>query len=345
MNRLFGKISVYCCFLATLFVASVSYGQDVRIKDIAAIKGNRINHLMGMGLVVGLAGTGDSAASLTTNKVLANFISRLGIETQAEGILTQSVAVVVVTADLPAFARNGSPLAVKASVLGDATSLAGGRLLPTRLKAGDGLVYAVAEGAILIGQANGAGAQTLTAVNLPQGGMVERSFKPDIFEQGRLTLILNQPDFTTSSRVASAVNSYFKGYYAESIDSVTIRVGVPVLFQGRKVDFISALERLTVKKDVEAVVVLNERTGTVVMGANVTILPVVVSHGDLTIQVGNDGGEVEEGKANSVVPLEGATIGRLVKSLNALGIKPKDLVGIIQGVHASGALNAKLKLM
>lgn len=333
------KFRFFGTLLALLTVSA--YSAEVRIKDIVDIKGNRTNHVQGIGLVVGLAGTGDSPASLTTNKLVANLITRMGIATSPQGVVTQSLAAVVVTGELKAFARNGSRVDIKVSVIGDAKNLAGGTLLPTRLIAGDGQVYVIASGQILIGQANGVGAKTLTVAAIPEGGMVEREFTPDLVGKSGLSLTLKDPDFTSNARIAEAINRHFKGYYASSLDSTGVVVKVPRLFVGKLVDFISQLESLTITKDVEAVVVINERTGTIVMGAGVSIEPVVVSHGDLTIRIG----EGENVKDQSLAPVSGSTVGQLIESLNALGIKPADLVGIMQAVHASGSLNAKLRIM
>ncbi len=324
-----------------VFWSSCSFAAEVRIKDISSIKGNRTNQLTGLGLVVGLPGTGDSPKSISTNKMVANLITRLGIDIQPTGVISKSVAAVVVTATLPAFARNGSKVDVKVSVIGDALSLVGGTLIQTRLTAGDGLVYVVGSGQIVTGQANGVGPKTLTVANIPDGGVVEREFTPDLMSQNGLALTLKDPDFTTSSRIAEAINKHFKGFYAESIDSTEIEIQLPPMFVDRPIDYIAEIEGIKVDKDIEAMVVINEHTGTVVMGADVTIEPVVISHGDLTIQVGKPKNE----KIQTVAPINGATVGDLVKSLNALGVAPPDLVGIVQGIHAAGALNAKLKMM
>ena len=324
-----------------IFLATPAFSVTVRIKEIAAVKGNRTNELMGMGLVVGLNGTGDSPASLTTNKVVANMITRLGIETSPEGVITQSVASVIVTAEMPAFSQNGTRVDAKIAVIGDATSLVGGTLVATQLKAGDGQVYAIASGPIMTAQASGVGAQSFTAMTIPNGAVVEREFSPDIVGPDGLELTLLEPDFTTALRVADAINERFKGYYANSLDPMRITVKIPPLYQEKPVEYISMIESLQVDKDAQATVVINERTGTIVMGAHITIQPVVIAHGELSIQVG----EPEEGKTESVMLMKGATVGELVKSLNLLGTSPKDLVSILQAVKAAGAINAKLKTL
>ena len=317
-----------------------AFGQSVRLKDILRVKGNRSNNLMGVGLVVGLAGTGDSPASLSTNKALSSLLSRMGLG-KFEQNVTQAVAVVVVNASMPAFSRNGHQIDVNVSTLGDAVSLAGGRLLSSRLKAGDGNVYAIAEGAVVVSQADGVGARTLTSLSIPNGATVEREFVPDLVQNNQIHLLLDVPDFTTSKRVSESINGYFKGFYAKPMDPLTIEVSLPPLFVGRELEFIAEAESLTVVRDTPATVVLNERTGTVVMGANVTIQPVVITHGDLTIQVG----EGDKARNDNVVPINGGSISELMDSLNALGLKPQDLIGIVQGISSAGALNANLRIM
>ena len=319
--------------------SSICYSEASRLKDISTIKGNRDNSLMGLGLIVGLPGTGDSPASLATNRALANLFERLGMGKDFQGNVTQSMAIVMVNGQLPAFAKNGMKLDVKVSTLGDATSLSGGTLLPAQLKAGDGRVYVVAEGSLVTAGANGAGAQTLTSFPIPGGGVVEREFTPDIVDGQSISLMLNESDFTTSSRVADRINSHFKGFYAKAMDPVTVKVDIPPLFVGKALDFISEVEGLRVNKDQTAIVVLNERTGTVIIGSDVTIQPVVISHGDLTVRVGDQ----QEGENNSLAQISGGSVKELVASLNVLGVKPVDLIAILQGVAASGALNATLK--
>ena len=327
--------------LSLLLAPHSGLSQNVRIKDLGEIKGNRTNHLIGMGLVVGLAGTGDTPASLTTNTVITQLLTRLGISIEGEGVPTASVAAVVVTAKLPAFAKNGSKIDVKISVIGDATSLQGGTLLPSRLKAGDGRVYVVANGSIVMGPANGAGVQTLTSAVLTDAGMVEREFKPDLVRDNKISLTLSEPDFTTSSRVSEAINKKLRGFYAASMDPLTVEIKVPAYYKNKIVEFLSTIEAVRVKKDTKAVVVINERTGTIIMGSDISIQPVAISHGDLSIQVGEGANK----KTVNVAQMQGATIGELLKSLNLLGLKPQDLVSILQGLKSSGALNATLKVI
>jgi len=315
--------------------------QMARIKDLTSFKGKRPNQLIGFGLVVGLANTGDTKKSLATNRAVANMLTHLGMAANPDGVVTQSIAAVVVTAELPAFAKSGDRIDIKASVIGDAKSLAGGTLIQTQLKAGDGEVYAVAQGPIVLGKVSGQGSQSTTVGAIPSGALIEREFQSELVEKGVVELNLRVPDFTTAARIAEHINKKFKGFYAEARDPAAIKIVVPQSYRSRLVEFLSELENLEVMADQPAVVVLNERTGTVVMGANVTISDVAVSHGDLAITVGEGRGSRPE----SLVKVKGTTVGDLAKSLNALGIKPADLVGIIQAIHAAGGLKAELKFL
>ncbi len=238
----------------------------VRIKDLVNVRGIRDNSLIGIGIVVGLSGTGDSQASVSKNKSLANMMTRLGILTTDKEVNFASAASVLVTANLSAFQRNGDSIDLKISTLGDAKSLAGGTLISTPLRAADGLVYVMGEGSVVIGQANGAGAKVLTVATVPSGGKVEREFRPLLAPDNKFILSLKKVDSTTNSRIAEKINTHFQGFFARSLDPVSIEVTLPPLYLDQKIDFLSELESLRVSADHKAVIVLNERTGTVVMG-------------------------------------------------------------------------------
>jgi len=342
------ELKVRNSVIALLILSGASvqaFGQDVRIKDLANIRGVRSNQLTGFGLIIGLSNTGDSSGFLTRNQAAANMLTRLGMKTDAGQIQSQSMAAVIATADLPAFSRIGDRLDIKVSIIGDAKSLAGGTLLMTPLKAADGSIYVVAQGAVVVGQAKGAGPQVLTAALVPNGGVIEKEFMPNIAPKGVLTLSLKRQDFTTSARVAERINMQFKGFYAKSLDPVSIEVEIPPMYLDRVTDFVSELEGLQVTVDQKAIVVLNERTGTVVMGADVVISKVAIAHGELSIRVGEGSDKDKKSPNQKVVNIGGATVGSLVESMNALGVKPADLVGILQAVHASGAMQAELRFL
>lgn len=338
-------LTSWLCLFASLFVEVPSaHAAAARIKDLVAIRGVRSNFMNGLGLVVGLRGTGDTRRALATNRAVANMLTRMGMKIAPEDVVSGNMAAVMVTAELPPFARIGDTLDVKVSAIGDAKSLAGGTLILTPLTAGDGKVYGVAQGTVVVGQASNIGPAVLTVARVPQGASVEREFMPVIASHGKLTLALNNPDFTTASRITERINIALKGFYAEASDVGAVEVMVPPLFQAKLVDFVATIEALTVEADSKAVVVLNERTGTVVMGAAVVIGAVAIAHGDLSIRIG-EGKAAKAGKSKNVVSLGGATVGDLVETMNALGVKPADLVGILQSIHAAGALQAELKFL
>jgi flagellar P-ring protein precursor FlgI len=320
--------------------------ESARIKDLVSLKGVRGNQLIGIGLVIGLAGTGDSAKSLSTNKAYVNLLQNLGMPIATGSVSTQNVAAVVVTSELPPFARIGDKINVRVSAVGDSRSLAGGTLILSPLRAADNQVYAVAQGSVVTGQANGAGTQVLTVAVIADGGVVEREFLPQLARDNEVQLNLKDADFTTNSRVADQINSYFRGFFAKSIDPSTIRVTVPESYEGKLVEFVGELELLRVDVDRKAKVVINERTGTVVMGSDVLIAPVAITHGQLSIKVGSKGTGDKASGEKSVVQLDGrATVGGLLETLNNLGVKPADLVGILQAVQAAGALQAEVVFM
>lgn len=337
------RILLIVMIAGMLGFSSDLFAQKAHIRDLVSVRGNRSNQLIGFGLVVGLQGTGDSKKALATNKAVANLMTRMGIKSGPEDVLSQSVAAVIVTAELPAFARNGDRFDVKVSVIGDAKSIAGGNLLQTPLKAGDGQVYAVAQGTVVTGMPNGSSKQVLTTALVPASGVVEREFAPQLVRNNMIELSLKNPDFTTNNRIAERINEQYKGFFAESLDPSTVRVNIPSQFQERVIEFVAEMEQLDVEASGRAVVVLNERTGTVVMGGQVAIGAIVVSHGDLSIQV--NAGKDNKAPNQTVMSVGGATVGELVNSLNALGLRPSDLVGIVQAIHAAGALRADLKFL
>ncbi len=335
------------CLLSTLVLiaqASSAFSQMTRIKDLTSIKGVRSNQLLGIGVVTGLSATGDSAKSLVTNQAVSQMLSRLGVHTASDLSSNTNMAAVIATAELPPFAKIGDRLDIKISALGDATSLAGGTLILTPLRAGDQQVYVMAQGAVVVGQASGSGPQVLSVARIPRGGVVEREFLPHLAADGFIDFSLRQADFTTNTRLAEVINLHLRGFFAKSIDPATVRVEIPAIHRDGVISFISEIERLPLEPDVSAKVVLNERTGTVVMGAQVRVAKVAIAHGDLTIQVGTDDSNVKSAQS-AVVEMGGATVGSLVQSLNALGVKAADLVSILQAIKAAGALDAELEFM
>lgn len=352
----------------------VRAGGEVRVKDVARVHGVRDNALFGYGLVVGLNGTGDKPRSSPfTPQAIANMLQRLGIAVPPERLEAKNVAAVMVTAKLPPFARAGMLLDVTVSSLGDATTLQGGTLLLTPLQGPDGRVYAVAQGPVSLGgfAAAAAGGDTVqknhpTVGRIPNGAVVERE-APAALDPERLLLTLHQPDFTTAVRLAEAVNRAGGAPVARAVDPTTVLVAVPPEERGRLTEFIARIEGARLAVDAPARVVINERTGTVIMGSHLRIATVAISHGGLTIQIReerqvsqppplaprgsqtvvvprSDVQATEQGGRLAVVP-EGASIGDVVRGLNALGVSPRDLIAILQAIKQAGALAAELEIM
>ncbi len=367
-------VRTVCCLAVWLWVLAgpTAPAGAARIKDIAEIKGVRSNQLVGYGLVVGLDGTGDGKDAKFTLQSMATMLDKMGMTVKPEDIKVDNVASVMVTAELPPFARTGSRLDVTVSSIGDAENLQGGTLLLTALKGVDGQVYAVAQGAVVTGgfSAGGRSGGSVqknfpTAGRVIGGALIEREVQSGFGDQNRLTLTLRQPDFTTANRMSEAINSVLSSNLARSLDAGTVEVIVPHQYQTDRVALVSLIEGLSVAPDVEAKVVINERTGTVVMGADVRIATVAVAHGNLSIQVRESanvsqplplaGGQtvvtpesdisVTEGNAPIYLMQSGANIGDVVRALNALGVSPRDLVAILQAIKAAGALHAELEII
>ena len=345
-----------------------------RIKDIADIKGVRQNQLVGYGLVVGLEGTGDSDDALFTIQSLASLLEKMGVTVQPDDIAdVENVAAVMVTTDLPAFASQGSRIDVLVSSIGDAENLQGGTLLFTPLKGADGSVYAVAQGPVSTGGfAVSGNSGDEVQKNFPTvgrvvgGALVEQEIHSNFNQKDSLTLALHEPDFTTASRVAQAINRAFYSQLAQTENAGSIQVSVPENYLGNTVQFVTLIESLGVTPDMVSKVVVNERTGTVIMGENVRIATIAIAHGNLSIQIDESqnvsqplpfsrGGRtvvtpesdivVQEGKNPIFLVESGVSIGELVKALNALGVSPRDLIAIFQALKAAGALQAELEVI
>ena len=356
--------------MALLIFAVPSHA--VRIKDIVDVKGVRSNQLVGYGLIVGLDGTGDGRQSRFTVQSLASMLEKMGVSVDPALLKVDNVAAVMVTAVLPPFARAGSKLDAMVSSIGDASNLQGGTLLMTPLKAANGGIYAVAQGPVSTGgfQAGGAGAgvqKNFPTVGRVVGGAVIEREVPSVFNQkNKIDLTLRNPDFTTASRVAQAINAAFVGGVAHTPDAGTVEVRVPPAYAGRIVALITEIERLTVTPDNAARVVINERTGTVVIGENVRLATIAIAHGNLSIEIkespevsqplpfaergrtvvtDNTELEVTEEGGRLYLVKDGVSIGKVVRALNALGVTPRDLIAILQAIKAAGALPAELEII
>ncbi|EKO38220.1 MAG: flagellar basal-body P-ring protein [Solidesulfovibrio magneticus str. Maddingley MBC34] len=355
--------------LAALVLGVVHTAHSARIKDIATVSGMRKNQLVGYGLVVGLSGTGDQRGSDFTVQSIYNMLDKMGVRVDKATLKPKNVAAVMVTAQMPVSSKAGSRLDVTVSSIGDSTSLLGGVLLVTPLKGIDGNIYAIAQGSVLVGgvSAQGAGAsvsKNITTVGIvPGGGNIERSVPFAFNDQPDLTLSLRTPDFSTATRLAKRVNESLGQAMATAIDAGTIRLAVPPENQGNLAMLMASIENLDVTPDHRARVVVDEKTGTVVLGQNVQISPVAVTHGNLQIQVQesadvsqplpfSNGRTVVTPETNIAVNeenrklrmIEGATLQELVEGLNALGATPRDLISVLRTLEASGALSADLEV-
>jgi flagellar P-ring protein FlgI len=356
---------------AALLLAAAAPG--ARLKELASIEGVRDNQLIGYGLVVGLAGTGDRRQAAFSAQSLVNMLQRLGVAVPPAALQVKNTAAVMVTSTLPPYAQPGSRIDVTAAALGDAPNLQGGLLLLTSLRAADGHVYAVAQGPVVTGGFVAGQAGTSQTVNhptvgrVPAGALVERA-APSVALGGEVRLQLRHADFTTAARVAAAINRRFAGGdrpVARPENAALVSVTAPPSYASRTVEFVAELEMLTVDADRPAKVVVNERTGTVAMGKEVRISPVAILHGNLTVEIQTSftvsqppplsGGSTEvvpavgvgikEEAARNLVLKQGATVEELVRALTAIGSTPRDIVAILQSLRAAGALEAELEVI
>ncbi|KJR96324.1 MAG: flagellar basal body P-ring biosynthesis protein FlgA [Desulfobulbaceae bacterium BRH_c16a] len=363
--------------IALVPLSGVISADAARVKDLAQLHGVRNNQLMGYGLVTGLNGTGDDMKkSVFTLQAVYNMMTRHGITidpANIEDIKVKNVAAVMVTATLPPFAKSGSTMDIQVSSMGDSKSLAGGTLLMTPLVGPDGNVYAVAQGPISVGAFSfgGKAAQVQknhpTVGNIAGGAIIERSVSIDLGEGGNLLYQLRNADFTTAANMAEAINSRFGEKSAFPETSGSVKVAIPEQYKENIVDFIAALEVLNVEADSTAKVVVNERTGTIVMGKDVRLSTVAVSHGNLSLIIRDDFGVSqpnplaegetvvvprtdikvveEEGQLVLLDMNKGVSLGEIANALNAIGATPRDLIAIFQAIKASGSLHGELIIL
>jgi flagellar P-ring protein FlgI len=345
--------------------------KGVRLKDLVTLEGVRSNQLVGYGLVVGLNGTGDRQQTLFSAQSLTNMLQRMGVSISPLLITVKNTAAVMVTATLPPFAQPGTTVDATVGAMADATNLQGGLLVLTTLRGVNGQVYATAQGPLITGgflagrgQANSQTVNHPTVGRIPNGASIEH-LAPSVPLGNVLKLQLKESDFTTAARVSEAINKHFGLGEARADNSSLVTVNVPPQFSGRSIEFVSELERLTVEPDQVARVVVNERTGTVVLGNEVRIAPVAIMHGNLTVEIqtrylGIPAGpfssappavvpEVSVGardeKSRNVLLKEGATVEELVKSLAAIGSTTRDVIAILESLRAAGALDAELDVI
>lgn len=359
--------------LRLVLAATMLTSGATRLKEIAALEGVRDNQLMGYGVVVGLNGTGDKRQTVFSAQALTNILRRMGVTVNPTAILVRNMAAVMVTATLPPFGQPGTRIDVTAAAIGDATNLQGGLLLLTSMQGPDGQVYAAAQGPLLTGgfvAGGGGNQQTInhpTVGRIPEGAIIERA-PPTIAPSGKLRLQLRQADFTTATRIVEAVNKRFPSEaapIARAESSGAVAVDVPAAWAARPVEFVSEIEMLTVDADRMLKVVINERTGTIVLGKDVRISPVAILHGALSVEVRtqfdiSQPNPLAEGQttvvpqvnvasteavAKNVVLQNGATVEELVRALQAIGSTARDIIAILQNMRASGALAAEIEVI
>lgn len=360
-------------FIVLLFFSN-AYAMTLRIGDITNVRGVRQNQLVGYGLVVGLAGTGDGTNAKFTIQSIINTLRRFNINMPPNliaSLQTKNIAAVIVTANLPPFIKEGSRISVNVASIGDAKSLQGGTLLMTPLIGANDTVYAVAQGPLSIGgfsfgTAGGNVRQNFpTAAIIPDGALVERQVDVNLAGMDKIYFDLNHPDFTMANRIQQAINAYFHSYIAHANDSGSVAVDVPDMYKGDVVDFIATINRLTVENETKPKVVIDERTGTVVIGGDVTVNPVSVSHGNLTVTISpnkqvsqpsalsagqttvtqNPTINVTQEQSHFLNFYKGATVQDLVNALNKAGATPNDIIAILEALKAAQALNASLEVM
>ncbi|MBL8228772.1 MAG: flagellar basal body P-ring protein FlgI [Bryobacterales bacterium] len=359
--------------IATVFLGFIHPAPAAtRLKELVTIEGVRENQLVGYGLVVGLNGTGDRRQTVFSTQSLTNLLNRMGVAVSPNAIRVNNIAAVMVTGNLPAFAQPGARIDVTAAAIGDASNLQGGLLVLTSLRGVDGQVYATAQGPVVTGGFGVGRAGTSSTLNhptvgrVPNGAIIERG-GPQVQFGEHVHLQLRSADFTTSVRIAEAINRKYSAEFpiALSENSGIVKVQVPREFAARTSEFIASIERLTVEADRASKVVVNERTGTIVMGKEVQISPIAVMHGALTVEIETRfdvsqpqpfsrgtteivprvGVGVKEEKAKNIVLKQGATVEELVKALSAIGSTARDVVAILQNLKAAGALEAELEII
>jgi flagellar P-ring protein precursor FlgI len=368
-----GKVfQLACAALAALALCTLPAGATSRIKDLANIEGVRQNQLVGYGLVVGLNGTGDTLNNIPfTKQSLQAMLERMGVNIRGATIRTGNVAAVMVTGNLPAFGTQGTRMDVTVSALGDAKNLQGGTLLVTPLLGADGNVYAVAQGSVAVAgfAAEGAAASVTRGVptvgRLPNGAIIEREIEFALNRMPNVRLALRNADFTTAKRIAAAVNDFLGAKSAEPIDPSTVQLSIPAEFKGNVVAFLTEIEQLQVEPDLAAKIIIDERSGIIVMGRDVRVATVAVAQGNLTVSISespqvsqpnpfsrgrtvvtpNSSVKVSEDGKKLAMVKDGVSLQQLVDGLNGLGIGPRDLISILQAIKAAGAIQADIEVM
>jgi flagellar P-ring protein precursor FlgI len=359
--------------LVALLLAPPPSEAATRIKELVSVEGVRDNPLVGYGLVVGLSGTGDRRQTIFSAQTLTNMLQQMGVKVTSTTLQVQNTAAVMVTANLPPFARPGTRIDATVAAMGDASSLNGGLLVMTSLRAVDGKIYSIAQGPLVLGGYTagvGGNTQTLnhpTTARIPNGAIIEQA-SPTVAPRDVLMLQLHHPDVTTSIRIAESINQRFNTAQepvASAEDAGLVRVAVPADYSAKPVMFLGEIERLTVTPDHELKVVVNERTGTIVAGEDILISPTTVVHGSLTVEITTEyevsqpapfsSGTTQvvpkttvranEQRARNVTLKRGTTVDDLVRQLNAIGATSREVISILEGLRSAGALDAEIEVI
>ena len=362
---------IFIIFPVSVYCQKTDAGFSVRVKDLADIEGVRSNQLIGYGLVVGLNRTGDRVQqNLYARQTLQNLLERMGISADG-GLKPENIATVLVTANLPPFIRQGSRIDVTVSSIADARSLQGGTLIITPLKAVDGQTYAVAQGSVSIGGISAGGEGNSVEINhptvgrVPNGATVEKVVPTEVAANNQLTLVLRNDDFSTAAKLNQVINARFGAGTAKALDGRNVDVFLPAGFIDNRVGFIAELENLRLTPEKIAKIIINERTGTIIMGREVRLAAVAISQGGVTIRIGTEyevsqpgilsktgdtqvvpktSVEVKEKPTESVVLPDGATVDEVVRGLRAMGVSARDIISILQAIKSAGAMNAELEM-
>lgn len=373
MLRKFSAGLLAATLLGAIALPSRVSAQGVLLKDIANVQGVTANQLIGYGVVVGLNQTGDSTSVLFTSKTIQNILQTFGLSTNSTDVRTRDVAAVIVTAKLPPFAHSGDNADVLVSALGDSTTLQGGTLLLTELRGPNNLVYATAQGPISVGgfsadtgTGNAIAKNFVTAGRVPGGAVIARDMVTNLQQDpGGFSYVLSTPDYKTAAHTVTALNHRFGGGTAHALDAATIRVNLPGRYLNDPVSFLADAGDLSIDANQIAKVVINERTGTIVMGGEITLAPVAIAHGNLSITIGTTNTAVAAGpftnaptvnQQNTTVKTSesgqkliylkgGASLTQVVRALNTIGVSPRDLIAIVQSLRESGALQAVIDII
>ena len=364
-----GVLAVLCVCLGLSTHAASS---DVRLKDVVSLQGTTSAPLIGYGLVVGLNKTGDKKQTIFSGQTLANMLAQFGVAVPADAMKVENIAAVLVTSEMPAFGRIGVRVDVTASSIGDARSLQGGTLLATPLRNSAGQVVALAQGPLSVGGFGGGGGSASVAVNhltvgrVPNGAVIQVGTNNTSLNTDALTFMLRDPDFITATRIAKVINNELKTDAAKAMDSGSVTVKVPAEYKDTVPSLMARLEPLAIDVDIVARVVINERTGTVVVGGDVRVGPAAVAHGNLSVRIStkmevsqpnalSTGGQttvvpqesvdVKEGAAKLIQLEEGTTLEAVTRALNSLGATPRDIIAIMQALKAAGALRAEIVIL